>query len=82
MSDPYDKLRSAPEVSPPSVDAIRMRAHRMTRRRYLAVASSAVAVVLLAGLGLVLRPDHRSPLQRQAVRSYFLLRRTPVRETF
>ncbi len=65
MSDPLERLRGSSDASVPSVDVIRSRAHRIQRRRYVAVASSAAIVVVLAGVGLFVRTNPSSTKQRQ-----------------
>jgi len=71
MSDPFDRLRgSSSDPTPPTVDAIRSRARRIQRRRYTAIASSSVVLVMLAGIGLFIRtrPDvHRTTTTTNAL---------------
>lgn len=69
MSDPFERLRSGAAVSPPPVDAIKSRARRIQRRRYLMVASSASIVVVLAGVGLFVRTNHHPVQQTNSLAS-------------
>src|SRR5438552_978161 len=67
MTDPFEKLRgSTTDVVAPSVADIRTRAHRIQRRRYVTLASSAAIVALVAGVGLFVRLGPSSQPKMQA----------------
>jgi hypothetical protein len=70
MSDPFDVLRDRADGAPaPDLSAIRTRARRIERRHRLAVSSGAVAVVLVAVIGVVFRTgvdDDRRTLAEKA----------------
>ncbi len=55
MSDPLERLRGSASSDVPSLDAIKSRARRTQQRRYAALASGTLVVLLVAGIGLFLR---------------------------
>lgn len=54
MSDPFDRLRASEAGSGPDVDAIKARARRIERRRYAGLGGGAVAIALIAVVGIML----------------------------
>jgi hypothetical protein len=62
MSDPLERLRGTPSGGGPDVDAIRSRARRIERRRYMALGGGAVAIALVAIAGVLIGvgPNERS----------------------
>lgn len=57
MSDPFEKLQGSGGSAEPPLDAIKARALRIQRRRYAALGGGAVAVVLIAMVGIFLGTD-------------------------
>jgi hypothetical protein len=72
MSSPdfLDRLRSVDGPGAPAADLVRARARSIQRRRYVAVSSGALIVVLVAGIGLFVRgpsaPERSTALSQSA----------------
>ncbi len=60
MTDPFDQLRGASSGASPNIDAIRLRAHRIRRRRQTGLAgagAAAMAIIAVVGVLLATGPD-------------------------
>lgn len=66
MSDPFDRLRASGPGPDPDVDAIKSRARRIERRRYAGLGGGAVAIVLIAVVGIVLSTGPRDSARKLA----------------